>query len=309
MDASRDLISAAAIMGGFCILSAIFGALLTYRSNRRKVLIVQLVSLAALVGYVLLVWDRPILITLLPASAVIIFGNWLPLWACFFVGIYGSTSNGLGARQVVLSVLAICLSAFSVVSPMFGEAPKCGSVRSLLTFQYQTSPYTCSAACATTLLRLHGISATEQEMADLCLTRQGAHWMGVYRALKLKTAGTDWDVVVEPFDANRKPQLPTKPSLLALNFDPTSFPDALDHGFSRLTGHSVVSLGTEGPGYVDVFDPSPDYGFEKWGTAIWQATTHGVVLRLVDRDMKPHLLAEVQQRTRLARLLSHVASR
>ena len=33
-------------------------------------------------------------------------------------------------------------------------------------------------------------------MAELCLTRHGTSWQGLYRGLKLKTAGTDWDVQV-----------------------------------------------------------------------------------------------------------------
>lgn len=37
----------------------------------------------------------------------------------------------------------------------------------------QTSPYSCGPASAAALLRLHGVSATEREMADLCLTRPG----------------------------------------------------------------------------------------------------------------------------------------
>src|SRR5260221_7046371 len=44
----------------------------------------------------------------------------------------------------------------------------------------------------TTLFR-SGISATEQEMADLCITRRGTYWQGLYRGLKLKTAGTLWE--------------------------------------------------------------------------------------------------------------------
>lgn len=309
MDASSDLITAAWIMGGLCIASMLGGVLLTARTDRRQVLAVQLISSVTLAAYFLTVWDRPVLASLLPSSSVIILGNWLPLWACFFVGIYVSTSKNMASRQLTLSVMAVCLSAVSVVSPMFGEAPECRLGQNTTAFQYQTSPYTCSAACATTLLRLHGIEATEQEMTDLCLTRQGTHWMGAYRALKIKTAGTKWDVVVEALDAERKPQLPSNPSLLALNFDLTVFPKALDHGFSELTGHSVVSLGTRGPGFIDIFDPSPDYGFEKWGDAIWKATTDGVLLKLVPRDSAVPAVAAVRERTRIARHLFHLASR
>ncbi|MEP3481955.1 MAG: hypothetical protein ABJZ55_22120 [Fuerstiella sp.] len=282
---------------------------MTFRSPKRRVLAVQSGAFVGLVGYLLLIWDRPVLAAILPSSSVIVLGNWLPLWACFFVGIYLATTGKVGCRQIALSVFAFCFSAFSVVSPMFGEAPECHATSESVAFQYQTSPYTCSAACAVTLLRLHGISATEQEMAELCLTRQGTHWMGVYRALKLKTAGTGWDVVVEQLGAKQKPTSASSPGLLALSFDLTAFPTGLDHGFSNATGHSVVSLGTAGPGYVDIFDPSPDFGFEKWGDGIWQATSNGVLLKLVSRDRKFEAVARVRARVRSARQLYHLALR
>src|SRR5690606_12744726 len=59
----------------------------------------------------------------------------------------------------------------------------------------------CSPAAAATLLRHYDIPATETELVDLCLTRlEGTSLHGLYRGLKLKTAGTPWDV--EAFNGN-----------------------------------------------------------------------------------------------------------
>ena len=60
----------------------------------------------------------------------------------------------------------------------------------------QTTPYTCTPACAATVLKMHGIPATEQELAELCLTRRGTTWQGLYRGLKRKTANTPYEVEV-----------------------------------------------------------------------------------------------------------------
>src|SRR5262245_39255762 len=60
---------------------------------------------------------------------------------------------------------------------------------------HQTSGYSCSAASAVMLLHQAGISATEQEMAELCVTRAGNTRVagttdsGAMRGLRRKMAG------------------------------------------------------------------------------------------------------------------------
>lgn len=304
-----DLIQASILMVAFSLLAMATGALATRRRSHFHVTVVHLVSVTSLSLYMLLIWDRPVLSEFLPASSLIILGNWLPLWACFFVGSYLATSSRIRVRQCVLSTLAFAFSVVSVVAPMLGESPDCQPDGGAPLFQYQTSPYTCSAASATTLLRLHGLAADEQEMAELALTRQGTHWMGVYRALKLKTRNSGWDVVVEPIDLDHMPALPDTPALLALNFDPSCFAQDIDHGFNGMTGHSVVSLGTSGKDFTDVFDPSPDYGFEKWGAPIWKSATFGVALRLMPRGNTVVSVDEVKRRVAASRRQGVVVAR
>lgn len=253
-----------------------------YRSRQARSTTYLFVA-ALLPLYFAFVWDRPVLTQLIPASGVIVLGNWLPLWACFFLGSYMSTDSiGLCRRRVLCSVTFV-LIGYSLTAPRLGSAPVCKTQETKRELLYQSTPYTCSAACAASILRLHGIDATEGEMADLCLTRKGTHWMGVFRGLKLKTNGTAWTVVAEEFSEEALDAM-TLPGILAINVDVTRFDADHDHGFDDSVGHSVVYLGrSPGDGTV-VFDPSPDFGVEDWFQPTRSSVRSGVILKLVPRS-------------------------
>jgi hypothetical protein len=69
---------------------------------------------------------------------------------------------------------------------------------------HQTSGYSCAAASAVMLLHRHGVSATEQEMAELCATRPGSTAIsgtsdsGIMRGLRLKLQGRAVPVISTP---------------------------------------------------------------------------------------------------------------
>ena len=285
----------------FCILAVSAGCFQLGRRCGRSAslsrrMASQLVAMLGMLAYMLFLWNRPRLTTLLPSSDLIILGNWLPCWAAFFVGVY-LTSPGSGrARKSALSVLTLLLATYSTIAPVIGQPPECGISDSSETLTYQTSPYTCSAACATSLLRLYGIEATEKELTELCLTREGTHWMGVYRGLKLKTANSEWTVVAEEYSEAAINRNVHTPSILALNLDVSAFAEHVDHGFQSDTGHSVVCLGNDGRAGVAVFDPSPDYGSEYWTDSIFRCVRGGVILRLVARDPKNVATLNTQRR-------------
>ena len=274
-------------------------------SHKRGV--AQLAAMLTMVGYMVFLWNKPLLANLLPTSSLIIVGNWLPCWAAFFIGIYVASPGTGQIRKGAVSIFTLLLAAYSTVAPLVGQPPECKTSRSTQTLLYQTSPYTCSAACATSLLRLHGIPATEEELADLCLTRQGTHWMGVYRGLKLKTENSEWTVVAEPFSKESLKRLAETPSLLALNLDVSGFPEYVDHGFQSGTGHSVLCLGNDAEGVVPVFDPSPDFGTEYWSDRIFRCVRSGVILRLVSRDPNDLAAVETQRRVMATMRVRNVA--
>lgn len=265
---------------------------------------VQMLGLLTLGAYLLLLWDRPILARLFPHANLIVLSNWLPMWGCFFVGCYVATENVHWMRRMLLSGLTLCLCIYSCIAPLLGETPDCSIQSRPGALVSQSTPYTCSAACAASLLRLHGVSATESELANLCLTREGTHWQGLYRGLMIKTELTEWTVEVEPFDPQTLQQKTSLPAIMCVNIDPSQFDGNVDHGFKAEVGHSVLYLGPAGSRTISVFDPAPDFGLESWGDRIMETITSGVLVRLVPRD--PDNVAALHESRKTAR---HVAAR
>jgi hypothetical protein len=131
---------------------------------------------------------------------------------------------------------------------------------------------------------MHQIDATEREMAELCLTREGTHWLGLYRGLKLKTAGTDWDVVVENVSGQDLLQRGSESGVLSLTFHGRASNRVFETDFQMQSGHSVVCLGPGDRGRLEVFDPSPDYGFESWDWKQLGQVESAILVRLVPRS-------------------------
>lgn len=276
-------------------------------SSRPFRLQVQVMSLLAMFAYMGFLWNRPLLATILPGSGLIILGNWLPIWAAFFIGIYVASPEIAKARKAVLTLSTLILAAYSAIAPVTGEPPECSTTNTSRSLVYQTNPFSCSAACASSLLRIHNIEATEDELSRLCLTRRGTHWMGVYRGLKIKTAGSGWDVVAEPFSRDSLEKNSLYPCILSLDLDVSGFGAEVDHGFHSDTGHSVVFLGGAERGYISVFDPSPDFGPEEWDDRILSCVRSGVILRLVPSSPNSQSVLTVQRRLLKARNANSIA--
>lgn len=280
-----DLSLAVTFMGTLCSVAFLTGMRLSRsrcsRSSRR----IQVTAFLLMLGYLAFLWNRPVLTRLFPTSSLIIVANWLPLWGSFFVGVYVTAENVHTGRRKSIGGTTLALCMYSAMAPLLGQSPDCPMApTSRKDLQYQTTPYTCSAACAASLLRMHGIDATEHEMAKLCLTRRGTHWMGLYRGLKLKTQGTVWNVVAEAFDPDCQWDLHAVPCVLSISIDTSGFPEGVDHGFQPNCGHSVICLGRAGEHSLTVFDPSPDYGIETWDDRVLKCIDGGVVLKLVPAD-------------------------
>jgi hypothetical protein len=280
-----DLVLSAFGMLILCFAFCMAGASLQKRGGGTLTFLALAVVTSGGAAYMLWIWDRPILARILPFSNAIILGNWLPVAAAFFIGVCLKTETIAYLRRVFFATALGCLCGFSLISPLLGDAPECGILdQSGRIFEFQTTKQTCSAACAAGLLRLHGIDATEEELAALCLTRSGTHWLGVFRGLKIKTAGTEWDVIVEEVTPNQLTCSENLPGVLALTFKPEAAENSMESGFGTEVGHTVVCLGTSQKSKtLEVFDPSPDYGFESWNDRILEDVQTGILLRLVSR--------------------------
>lgn len=279
-----DLQLSLGIMGTLCLLAWVTGWRLQGGGRVRAARWVTLLMTFVMGVYLTCLWDAPILVKLLPYSGVIILGNWLPVVASWFAGVCSSTVGIPAWRRVVFSAGLMGLSVYSLMSPLIGESPRCMNVEFERILEFQTTDQTCSAACAASLLRLHGIDATEKELTELCLTREGTHWMGVYRGLMLKTAGTEWTVVVERLSGEELAGAGRAPGVLSLTFHGRAAYRPLGTESAQNTGHSVVSLGMDDAGALRVFDPSPDFGFETWDELAVGDVESAILLRLESRS-------------------------
>jgi hypothetical protein len=149
----------------------------------------------------------------------------------------------------------------------------------------QSTDATCSAAAAATLLRAHDIPATEREMAELCLTRrQGTNWQGLYRGLKLKTAGTPWDVEVFHCNLRELQATLSGPAILTVQLGPNQTDQRYIDDFGWIPGlsHSAVLFRFSPDGLlVEMGDPS--VGREEWSTDDLRILWTGKGMRLVRR--------------------------
>jgi len=299
-----DLYLSVVFMLGLCLAAIASGAHVARRYRGRILLIVQCATALAIFAYFRCFWERPLLVHVIPLPSIIVLGNWLPLIGCFCVGMCVGTPTVLLWRRTALCGITCGLAAWSLISPIPGDPPLCLPLKPGRALQFQTSDISCSPAAAASLLRLHGIPASETEMSRLCLTRDGGtRWLGVYRGLVLKTQGTGWKVEAEDLQKVLAESGPgAVPGVLALSFVSNRETQTLAAGFQQNAGHSVVLLEYTSDGALSVFDPSPEFGFERWRSGFLRDIRRGILLRLVPEDPNhpPDFDAEIAVRREYA---------
>lgn len=257
------------------------GRQLSRRLSGRRTAFAATVVLALAIAFGCFLSNSPALIILLPYSCLPVVGNWLPPAAALLAGLVGHRMSAQRWRRGLLLIMLLGLAAYHLVFPLLARVPPTRDVWADGVC-LQTSEGTCSPAAAATLLRAHGIPATEGEMARLCLTSAaGTSHNGLYRGLKLKTEHSAWRVKVLPH-AQDNARLPV-PALLSVWI-------ARDYADSRYvrgwgwqpgTAHSVVYLGGSLQGKVKIADPA--VGREEWFGEDLRILWHGTGLYL-ERD-------------------------
>ncbi|MBI1314997.1 hypothetical protein GC176_27210 [bacterium] len=255
------------------------------RASRRNLLACLTVLLGA--AYSGLLWDRVLLSRLIPHADLIVLGNWFPLFAALLAGLaWTGTPDRL--RRCLSSGALLAAGGWAVAYPLLGAAPQCRNEwqgRICL----QTTPYSCSAASATTVLKAHGIEATEAEMADLCLTRSGTNWMGLYRGLSLKTQGTGWMPVVFETDAAGLRRRDSGPVILVAELPDSPVVDPVFReacGWTPGQAHSVVFFRFLTERTVEMGDPT--FGRELWRVSDLDVLWTGRAIGLVPRGDAEH---------------------
>jgi hypothetical protein len=281
-----DIYLAIALLSALAALALAISLRIGRRLSRRSATMGCALVVCLIVLHTFYVSDRLWLARLLPFSSVPVLGN------AFMVALVGIVAGlawraipGHAARRTVLIVALLGVTLARTIAPALATPPGGLMNRWKYSIALQTSPATCSPAAAATVLREHGITATESEMAQLCLTTsRGTTALGLYRGLKRKTAGTAWDV--EPFQLD--PASLRKldgPAVLNVRLDPAP---GVDPRYDRLWGwtpgvsHTVVFFGFAPDGKVNIGDPA--IGREQWLDGDLRVLWHGEGLRLVPRN-------------------------
>jgi hypothetical protein len=295
----RDIVSGLTLLAGLTAASYALGWKLGRALPVRLVRALGLAATAGVVAYIAFLSDDILMARLLPFSNLIVVGNWIPPLTGFLAGLAWSliprpatpTAREAAPRGVLgrrlLVVLALQAAGWlGVFRPLWGAPPRCRD-RWEGDFCLQTTDFTCTAACAATLLRAHGIGATEQEMAELCLTRGGTLWQGLYRGLKLKTAGTAWDVEVVHGGLDDLRSRHDGPAILAAGVPRGAGVARIyteRYGWTPGEWHSVLFFGFRGDGLVAMGDPTPGIGRENWSEDDLRVLWRGRGMRLVPRE-------------------------
>lgn len=284
----NDLYVAITIVGLVSLGAGLLAAYAGSRVSRGKATLLCVLVVGLIVAHVLWVSDRPWVARVLPFSNVIVLGSALPPLVAGLAGLAWRLIPGNVARRGFLLAALIGACGFRALGPVFVSPMPETNDRWRHGVCLQTSPATCSPAAAATLLRAHGIPATEGEMAGLCLTRErGTAAHGLYRGLKLKTAGTPWDVEVFHTDPAGLRAMSPGAAILTVRLDRNP---GIDPRYEQLWGwlpgvrHTVVLFEFTDDGKVEMGDPS--IGRERWSANDLRVLWHGEAMRLVRRRSK-----------------------
>ena len=259
--------------------------------------VAALLTIVGIVVYIHYLWDTAALARLLPFSNLIVIGNWFLPATAILGGLAWRRIPGHAIRKGFSVGALLGTGVYAIALPLHGQPPKCED-QWVDGVCLQTSNRTCSAASAASLLRTYDINATEQEMADLCLTRQGTTWEGLYRGLKRKTSGTRWDVEVFEGDIQALRAKTDRPIILTVGLPKNAHVSARytqEYGWREGQMHSVVLFSFRPDGRAVIGDPSVASGKEYWSVEDQKLLWRGRGLRLVPRQQRSPIAAPVTQ--------------
>jgi hypothetical protein len=276
-----DLYVGMAILALISLFVLIATVGLTRDITKREATAVGVVVALLLICYLRFIWKSSMLAEYLPYSSIVVLSNWFPPAAAFMAGITWTHGYGSKLRRVLFGGILFGTSCWSVASPIVGEPPVCENIWDKHSVCRQTSRYTCTPAAAAMLLTWHGIPAEESEMAELCLTRKGTTWQGLFRGLTIKTRDQPFRVRVVECDWDELPEKLTGPSILSVGIDPSKpYPEIYTKHWGWIPGvrHSVMLRDVSNNGRFSIADPA--VGAEFWRKEDVQTLFRGRFLTL-----------------------------
>jgi hypothetical protein len=282
-----DIAAGIVIVVGLSLAWGCLGMWLACRCSARVANGIGLGLVLTVVAYAILLHGRLVLARVLPVSNVIVLGNLIPLGAAALTGLVLRRRSIPWWRRMTVGLILTGLAWYAVLCDLVGPPPAISEPRYYQGFCVQTSRASCSACAAAALLAEHGISANEEEMAELCLTRiDGTPVLGLYRGLKLKTRGSRWDVEVFCWSLEQLQEADTPVILLVhLPCSEVSSISTAWRGWLSRPDHVVVFFGVTDAGEAVLGDPA--MGKRRWRLETLKRTWPGQGLRLVERGRKP----------------------
>jgi hypothetical protein len=274
------------------VSAAVFAGLYRLLRGRSKLFLdfIAVIFVVLIVVYVYTVWGQLWIVKWIPLPSVIILANWFPpLLAGLAAVVWWRLDPAPLTRRLPIIVAMIAAAAFSLTYFIPSTPPECGDKRvwpdGAWPVFLQTTPHTCSAAAAATILFTLGVETSEQEMAELCLTQSGTTWLGLYHGLSTKLMGTKYRVQFFEGDLRElQHAAASHPVLLCCRLDPAVaeiIPEYVrDGGWIPGMAHSVVYFGRSGQVHI-VGDPSR--GYEGWPEQDLKTLWTGTGLRIITR--------------------------
>jgi hypothetical protein len=257
--------------------------------------IMAAIDVVLILVYVVTVWGQLWIVNWIPLPSVIVLANWFPpLLGALAAIVWLQMKHQSVARRLPIMCLMVVAAVVSVMYFIPAEAPKCEDRwvsaapvdgRPIVGWSVclQTTPNTCSAAAAATILNTLDIKVTEQEMARLCLTRIGTTWLGLYHGLATKLLGTKYRAEFFEGDVDELREMAkTHPVLLCCQLD-EQLADMVpayveEGGWIPGVAHSTVYFGETEGGHI-IGDPTR--GLEIWQTRDLNLLWTGKGLRIV----------------------------
>jgi len=266
MSDRADLWIAAVVMlllgGGLCVATWWLAGKM---SGRQRAIVGTCLTIAIL-GFGFFLSDSVWIAKVLPLGAVVVYGNAMPILAGMLAGIVLRSRLALWRRILPTAALAL-IAGYSLLAPILTKPPRCAD-RWKDGVCLQTSQASCGPAAVATLLAHHGIGATEEEMAGLCLTEEaGALFHGLCRGFRIKTEGTPFRMAIGTGSVEDLREAEDLPALVSVRLTPEV--DRRDARYSAEwgwivgVGHTVIVYAFPDDGYVEVGDPA--FGRERWG--------------------------------------------
>lgn len=279
-----DLYVGVAIVLGLSVLAGLGTYRLARRGWRWTVVVLALLASAGLAFNVAYLRHSLWPAKILPFSNVMVLGDPDPWLAAVLIGAGAALMPGRATRRSVLLVPLAVTGLWGSYGGFFLPMPHLGGDNWTGSVCRQTSQATCAPAAAATLLWANGIESSEAEMAYLGLTTvDGTSTRGIYRALKLKTRDTKFDV--KPFFGTIDDLCDLDaPVMLFVRLDPKPDTDPRYEekwGWHPGVPHVVVLYGCRGDNVFIMGDPAT--GPEFWNRDAIKTLWHGEGIRLVKR--------------------------